>query len=336
MTTNDRPSISVFPKAYFDDLCAGRRPLLDWIAEAARLGVDAIEMYDGFFRRGDDGELEEVLRAMDAASLRTSMLCFSPDFTHPDPAERRRQLERQKRAIDLSLRLATRYCRTLSGQRHPETSLDDGIAWAVEGIRASLSYAEPRCVTLCMENHYKDGLWRYPEFAQRSEVYLRIIDQIDSPYFGVQYDPSNSIVAGEDPVAFLQKVKHRVVTMQASDRYLRGSARLEDLRQSDGTLGYSPDLCHGEIGKGLNDYDAIFTILRGIGYTGWISVEDGVDGFDQMARSVEFLKRKIAEYYPADSSRPPVEAEGGAPAASPSLPSEPSRPSRPSRPSQRR
>ena len=31
----------------------------------------------------------------------------------------------------------------------------------------------------------------------------------------------------------------------------------------------------------------IFQILREINYCGWISVEDGVDGLDQMARSVE-------------------------------------------------
>jgi sugar phosphate isomerase/epimerase len=238
---------------------------------------------------------------MDRAGLRTSMLCFSPDFTHPDGSERRRQVERQKRAIDLALQLGTTYCRTLSGQRHPGISVPDGIRWAVENIKSSLEYAENRGVTLCMENHYKDGLWRYPEFAQRSEVYFAIIDQIDSPNFGVQYDPSNSIMAGEDPVEFLQRAKHRVVTMQASDRYLRGNATLEALKQSDGTLGYSADLCHGEIGKGLNDYDAIFRILREIGYSGWISVEDGVEGLEQMARSVQFLRRKIREYYGENS-----------------------------------
>src|SRR6266545_2162727 len=298
MTTAGRPSISVFPKAYFDELCGGEMPLLDWIEQASSLGIEAIEMYDGFFRRRDGAELEEVLAAMKRTGLRTSMLCFSPDFTHPDPAERARQIQRQRDAVDLSLELGTPYCRTLSGQRHPETTVEDGIRWAVEGIRESLKYAVPRGVLLCMENHYKDGLWRYPEFAQRSEVYLRIIGQIDSPNFGVQYDPSNAILAGEDSVEFLQKVKNRVVTMQASDRYLKGSAKLEDLKLADGTLGYSPDLCHGEIGKGLNDYDAIFTILREIGYSGWISVEDGVEGFDQMARSVKFLRKMIDAYYP--------------------------------------
>ena len=47
----------------------------------------------------------------------------------------------------------------------------------------------------------------------------------------------------------------------------------------------------------MNDYDAIFRILSGVGFAGWISVEDGMNGLDELRRSVEFLKRKRAEYY---------------------------------------
>jgi sugar phosphate isomerase/epimerase len=56
--------------------------------------------------------------------------------------------------------------------------------------------------------------------------------------------------------------------------------------------GYAKRLRHGEIGKGLNDYDAIFAELKRVGFDGWISIEDGVDGIDQLRRSAEFLKRK--------------------------------------------
>ena len=82
---------------------------------------------------------------------------------------------------------------------------------------------------LCLENHYKDGTWRYPEFAQPEDIFLEIVDRIDSTHFGVQYDPSNAVVAGFDPIAFLGKVKDRVVTMHASDRYLAPGATLADL-----------------------------------------------------------------------------------------------------------
>jgi sugar phosphate isomerase/epimerase len=86
--------------------------------------------------------------------------------------------------------------------------------------------------------------------------------------------------------------------MHASDRALAPGATLDDLRASDGAVGYSDKLRHGEVGVGLIDYDAIFGILAGAGYTGWISVEDGVNGLDELQRSVAFLKRKRDEYFP--------------------------------------
>jgi sugar phosphate isomerase/epimerase len=61
--------------------------------------------------------------------------------------------------------------------------------------------------------------------------------------------------------------------------------------------GYAKRLRHGEIGKGLNDYDAIFAELKRVGFDGWISIEDGVDGIDQLRRSAEFLKRKTTQYW---------------------------------------
>ena len=56
-------------------------------------------------------------------------------------------------------------------------------------------------------------------------------------------------------------------------------------------------LKHGQIGEGLNDYDAIFSELRRVRFDGWISIEDGVDGVEQLKNSVEFLKNKISEYF---------------------------------------
>jgi sugar phosphate isomerase/epimerase len=291
------PRISVFPKCYFDEIYQRRIDYLSWIRQAATLGAEGLEHYDGFFPSLDAAGIEPVRRLMEETGQTSSMLCFSPDFTHPDAAERARQVERQKAAIDLCVSLGMRFCRTLSGQRFPGLTRREGIERTVEGIRRSLAYAEARGVTLCMENHYKDGNWKYPEFAQPEDVFLEIIGRIDSPFFGVQYDPSNATVGGYHPLAFLEKVQHRVVTMHASDRYLAPGATLDELRQADGSIGYSDKLRHGETGQGLNDYDAIFRTLSGAGFAGWISVEDGMTGVDELRRSVEFLKRKRTEYY---------------------------------------
>lgn len=51
-------------------------------------------------------------------------------------------------------------------------------------------------------------------------------------------------------------------------------------------------------GKGLNDYPTIFQILADHHYQGWISIEDGMNGMDEMAESLAFLHRMVAQYFP--------------------------------------
>src|SRR5437764_4338773 len=122
---------------------------------------------------------------------------------------------------------------------------------------------------LCPPFLVKDCFWKYPEFAQKQDVFLELLAAIpDRTHFGVQYDPSNAIVAGDDPVELLRHVADRVVSMHASDRYLAEGTTLDDLRQADGTLGYSPNLRHGVTGKGLNDYESICRILAQHNYQG--------------------------------------------------------------------
>ena len=232
------------------------------------------------------------------------MLCCSPDFTNPDADARKRAVDHEAEMIRVTRLLggSKSVCRVLSGQRYPDVTRRQGLAWVVECIESVLPVARECDVVLGLENHYKDGFWRYPEFAQKQDVFLELLNAVsERDYFGVQYDPSNAIVAGDDPVELLRQVAPRVVSMHASDRYLAPGANLEDLRQADGTLGYSPDLLHGVTGKGLNDYPAIFQILADHGYSGWISIEDGMNGMDEMAESLAFLRRMCARYFPEAS-----------------------------------
>src|SRR5512138_3296460 len=138
------PRISVFPKFAFDQLVAREMSFDQWIRDAAALGGEGIEHYDGFFPSLEPAEVDRIRRLIDDTGQMTSMICFSPDFTHPDPDERARQVERQKAAIDLTVQLGAKHCRTLSGQRYPGLSRTDGIARTVEGITRSLEYAGRR------------------------------------------------------------------------------------------------------------------------------------------------------------------------------------------------
>ncbi len=294
------PKIAAFPKAYMHALCKdGSMRLEEWFRLASGLGVDGVEFYAGFLEMQERSNWADVRRQVEALGLVVPMMCCSPDFTHPDPVFREEQIAKQKYWIDMTAALGGQYCRVLSGQKRPELTTEQGVRLAADSIQSCLPYAQERGITLILENHYKDDFWEYPEFAQQMDVFCSLVNAIDHPNFGVNYDPSNAYIAGDDPLELLKRVSHRVVTMHASDRYLI-EGTLDDLRREEsGAAGYAKRLRHGEIGKGLNDYDAIFTELTRVGFDGWISIEDGVDGIEQLARSAEFLRRKVSLFWPA-------------------------------------
>jgi sugar phosphate isomerase/epimerase len=285
-----------------DQLCVDHTmTLFEWIELAATLGVDGLEFYSGFLR-DDPVFLHQVRDALEHHQLAMPMLCCSPDFTLPDPVLLDAEVEQEKRMIELTAFFGGRYCRVLSGQRRPGLGRAAGVAQVVGVIQGLLPFAEQNQVVLTMENHYKDNYWEYPEFAQKMDVFIEIVDQIQSPWFGVNFDPSNTILAGEDPLVLLERVKDRVVTMHASDRFLK-SGTIEDLRREENAAGYATRLAHGVIGKGLNDYDAIFTLLRSVGFDSWISIEDGVNGMDELRQSASFLRSRIDSHFPESVER---------------------------------
>ena len=297
--------ISAFPKCYLDDIAGDRSmSVFEWIEMAKSLPAEGLEMYEGFFTSLDDSYILEVRDAIAEAGFAMPMLCCSPDFTHPDSDERQRAVEHEARMIRVTKLLGGEgaVCRVLSGQRYPQVSREQGLEWVVECIEQLLPVARENGIILGLENHYKDGFWRYPEFAQKMDVFLELLDAIpEREFFGVQYDPSNAIVAGDDPIELLKAVKQRVVSMHASDRFLAEGYTLDDLRDSDGTIGYSPALQHGVTGQGLNDFDQIFAILSAVGYDGWVSIEDGMNGMDEMRQSLEYLHKMRDKYFPIEA-----------------------------------
>ncbi len=297
------PKLAAFPKGFIKQLVSGQMSIYEWIKLADELRVDGLEFYNNFADVKDSGNWSKVRAAVEDTGMVIPMMCASPDFTIPDAALRKKEVEKEIYAIEMSAALGAKYCRVLSGQRRKDITRQEGMNYVVESINACILAAESLGVTLIIENHYKDDFWTEPEFAQMMEVFVDLVSRIDSKSFGVNFDPSNAIAAGEEPLELLEKVKHRVLTMHASDRYL-ANGTIEDLRRTEGgTAGYVSFFKHGVIGKGLNDYDAIFRTLKEVGFDSWISIEDGVDGMDQMHESADFLREKIKKYWPTYQPR---------------------------------
>jgi sugar phosphate isomerase/epimerase len=176
---------------------------------------------------------------VESAGMTIPMLCCSPDFSLPDPEARRREIEREKNWIRMAAELGARYCRVLSGQRRPELTATKGLErrgaehrGVPAGGGAVRRDAHPR-------ESLQGRFLELPEFAQKMDVFCELVDRMHHPRFGVNYDPSNAFLAGDDPLELLRRVKHRVVTMHASDRSLI-EGTLEDLRREEGgAKGYA-------------------------------------------------------------------------------------------------
>ena len=260
--------LAAFPKCYMDDICVNHTmTVFDWIEIGRKhlksCGVTGLEMYHGTLLSHDPTYLAEVRSAHEAAGLDCPMFCASRDFTSPDPAQWEAEMQKQCEMISGGRRhLAAGYCRVLSGQRRPEVSRLQGVEWVVECITALLPFAADHGVVMIMENHFKDNYWSYPEFAQKMDIYCEIVDRIESPWFGVNYDPSNTLLANEDPYELLRRVAERVVTCtHASDRRPKPVVSIGPEVFTEYT-----QLFHGEVGTGVIDYDTIFSILTGAGF----------------------------------------------------------------------
>ena len=294
--------LAVYPKCFLPAMVAEKTMTLDdWIRLVREhLDVDGLEFHWGF-TPADSGERRSLRRRLEEQGLCAPMMCYAPDFIHRDPMQRRLEIANQRRVIEATAELGGLYCRVLSGQGKPGVARDEGLAMAADSIAECIPTAAQYGVCLILENHYKATFWEYPEFARRREDFLELLGRIPrGPNFGVNFDPSNALIAGDDPIALLEAVLDRVVTMHASDRYFEGGsvADLQKLDQ-DPRQGYAPFLKHGVIGRGCIDYDRIFSILAARKFSGWISIEDGDDptvGMNHLKESAEFLRRKMAAH----------------------------------------
>jgi sugar phosphate isomerase/epimerase len=297
------PPLAAFPKGFFDALVARKMTVFQWIDLAGELDLDGVELYPRFLDSFDSAYLKKIRAEAAARGLAIPMMCHSPDFTQADAVLRQQEIERTKDLFRATAELGGSFCRVLSGQNRPGLEEDEALRWVIDCLWRLVPHAQAAGITMSIENHYKDGLWEYPEFAQGQRRYLAILDAVDTPWLKAQYDPSNCIVAGEDPYELLERVLPRVATMQASDRTLEGGTT-EDLRRlaRDPQHGYAKIVRHGVIGQGLNDYDRIFGRLAKAGYTGWVSIEDGdgptvEEGMANLRASALFLRKKLAQHF---------------------------------------
>jgi sugar phosphate isomerase/epimerase len=113
---------------------------------------------------------------------------------------------------------------------------------------------------------------------------------VDSPYLRMNMDTGNTFIAGQDPVAFLQKFKHKVSHVHIKDvsDTLAASLRGE-------LTGIAVSQC--AIGDGVNaeNIRKCVDILVDIKYDGVVSLECEGQGGPMIEKSLTFVRELVNE-----------------------------------------
>src|SRR3954470_16505037 len=108
------PQLAVFPKAFMQALCKdGTMSVSEWINLAVKLDIQGLEWYAGFLEMSQEENWSRFRQQVEDHDKTIPMLCCSPDFTHPDPLFREKEIAKQKHWIHMSDALGASYCRVL-------------------------------------------------------------------------------------------------------------------------------------------------------------------------------------------------------------------------------
>ncbi len=125
-------------------------------------------------------------------------------------------------------------------------------------------------------------------YTTKPEFMERMLAFVDSPYLRMNMDTGNTYIAGQDPVAFLQKFKHKVSHVHVKDvsESLAASLRGE-------LTGIAVSQC--AIGEGVNgeNIKKCFDILVDMNYDGVVSLECEGQGGPMIEESLAFVRKIV-------------------------------------------
>jgi sugar phosphate isomerase/epimerase len=248
--------LSCLPVSFFPQIINGQMSIAEWARIGREVGLDAIDLSVLFLQSLEPAYLQRVRNEIESEGMRVLMVTSYPDFTHPDPAERARQIERERAYIEAVGRLGGAMIRVTAGQAHPTLKEEDGLRWALEGLKACEEAGERAGVKLVLENHGKPGCWQYADFDQPTHIFLALAEGIKDTTIGINFDTANPIAYGDDPLPILEKVVDQVVSIHAADTDTRGA------------------LNHVLLGTGLVPFKALFSYLKQASFHRWICMEE--------------------------------------------------------------
>lgn len=265
--------ISCLPVSLFGDICDGKMDIVDWAEEAKKLGYDGIDISIMFLKNRTPTYLAKLKDDLARLGMPIVMMTTYPDFTHPDPVQRQRELEYLIADVALSSEIGIRYLRILAGQAHAGMGIEEGIDHVLDKFRKIAPYGERYGVGLLYEDHAKPGAWDHVDFSYPPDIFLRICEGMRGTGIRLNYDTGNITAYGGDTMEVLPQVIDLVETIHITDMAEKGR--------------FSPVT----IGTGVVPNREVFAYLKERGFDGWLCVEEASGrGLEGIRIAHDFVK----------------------------------------------
>lgn len=207
---------------------------------AAGLPFDAVELTAYYFPRTTPEYLARLKGRCTRLGLDVSGTAVGNDFSTPDAARLREQIDLVKRWIEHTSRLGGKTIRVFAGSVARGDTEERARRRCIEAFEQVGEHAGRYGVYLALENH--GGL------TATAAGMLQLVRAVKSEWFGVNLDTGNFVT--EDPYADLQRLAPYAVNVQLKTEIHRAGRRPEEA-----------------------DLKRLVQILRGANYRGYVALE---------------------------------------------------------------
>lgn len=170
---------------------------------------------------------------------------------------------------------------TTDDRRRPEGATDQEALDHMRRIyRKLVPLAEEYDVVINIEPH--------GYYTTKPDFMAEMLAFVDSPYLRMNMDTGNTFIAGQDPVAFLERFRDRVSHVHIKDvsESLAAAARGE-------LTGIAVSHCAVGDGVNANNIRGCLALLRDAGYAGVLSIECEGQGGPMIERSLAWVRQEI-------------------------------------------
>lgn len=145
-----------------------------------------------------------IRRACERAGVKISALSSHTPLCKPEVS-----VEYLKQAIRFAAECGAPIVNTDEGPKPAWTSAEDDHVLMRYVLHEAAAVAEPRGIGIGLEMHQ--------QYSKTIAGMDRIVQLVDSPAIGVNFDTGNSYLIGEDPIAWLAHCRDRLIHVHAKD-----------------------------------------------------------------------------------------------------------------------